>query len=205
MNLLNKFWNTSARPDGRLGRLNLRFMNIAHTPMARWNLSLIAWQPAWTVLDVGCGGGRNLARLLRLCPKGKVYGIDISEDSVTYSRRKNSHAIKNGRCVVELGSADAMPFTDAMFDVVTAYETVYFWPDLPLAFAEVGRVLKPGATFTFSYGLKTDTAMRYWEEQVEAMHLLPVEEIKSLLTAAGFSHIHTTAKGKATINFRAIH
>ncbi|MBP3228902.1 MAG: methyltransferase domain-containing protein [Bacteroidaceae bacterium] len=137
-------------------------------------------------------------------PRRKSFGIDIAEDSVAYSRRKNRCAIESGRCFVEQGSADALPFEATMFDVVTAYETVYFWPDLPRAFAEVARVLKPGGTFTFSYGLKTDAAMRYWEEQVKAMHLLPTEEITVLLTTAGFINIQTATKGAASINFRAV-
>ena len=59
MGKLNEFWNTNARPDGRLGRLALRMMNVTHSPMAKWNLSLIDFQPRWTILDVGCGGGRK--------------------------------------------------------------------------------------------------------------------------------------------------
>lgn len=199
---LNRFWNTSARPTGWLGRLNLRFMNLAHTPNARWNLSLIDWQPQWTVLDIGCGGGKNLARILRRCSEGKVYGVDISEDSVAYSAGKNRQELGR-RCFVQQASADALPFADGMFDLVTAYETVYFWPDLPKAFAEVRRVLRPGATFTFSYGLDSDPTMHYWAESIEAMRLLPVEEIKRLLTEAGFTDMQTTQKGTASINFRA--
>ena len=38
--------------------------NLTHTPMARWNLSFIDFQPDWTILDVGCGGGKNIARML---------------------------------------------------------------------------------------------------------------------------------------------
>ena len=45
------------------------------------------------------------------------------------------------------GSVEHMNFTDASFDVVTAFETVYFWPGLPKCFQEVYRVLKPGGIF----------------------------------------------------------
>jgi len=64
MGTLSKFWNTNARPEGWMGRLALRIMNLTHTPMALWNLSLIDFQPDWTVLDVGCGGSKNIARLV---------------------------------------------------------------------------------------------------------------------------------------------
>ena len=40
-----------------------------------------------------------------------------------------------------------MPFEDNTFDIVTAFETVYFWPDIEKSFGEVKRVLKPGGMF----------------------------------------------------------
>lgn len=203
MGLLKRFWNTSARTEGWLGRMNLRFMNLVHTPMARWNLSLIEWQPRWTVLDIGCGGGRNIRRILRRCPEGEVHGVDISADSVAYASRLNRRELGR-RCFIAQASADQLPYADGKFDVVTAYETVYFWPNLPRAFTEVRRVLRPGGTFTFSYGLTTSAAMRYWEQQVEAMHLLPIADIRRLLTSAGFRDIAVTQKNDATVNVRAV-
>ena len=77
MGMFSKFWNTNARPEGWLGRFALRMMNLTHTPMAQWNLSFFDFQPDWTILDVGCGGGKNIARMLKRCPQGQVYGIDI--------------------------------------------------------------------------------------------------------------------------------
>ena len=40
-----------------------------------------------------------------------------------------------------------LPFPDGMFDLVTAVETHYYWPDLVADMREVLRVLKPGGTF----------------------------------------------------------
>lgn len=45
------------------------------------------------------------------------------------------------------GSAEQLPYSDEMFDLVTAVETVYFWPNLPDCLQEVRRVLKPGGKF----------------------------------------------------------
>ena len=59
----------------------------------------------------------------------------------------NETAIADGRCAVLQGSVADMMFADNWFDAVTAFETVYFWPDLPRCFREVWRVLKPGGTF----------------------------------------------------------
>jgi hypothetical protein len=43
----------------------LRFMNFGHAPLTNWGLSLVAFRPAMTILDIGCGGGATLKRLLK--------------------------------------------------------------------------------------------------------------------------------------------
>ena len=48
---------------------------------------------------------------------------------------------------VTLGSAEKLPYEDEKFDLVTAVETVYFWPHLPDCLKEVRRVLKQGGKF----------------------------------------------------------
>src|SRR5262249_46845662 len=47
---------------------------------------------------------------------------------------------------IELGSVAALPCADCMFDLVTAVETHYYWPDLEANLREILRVLKPGGT-----------------------------------------------------------
>ena len=200
MGKLKKFWNTNARPDGRLGRIALRMMNVTHSPMAMWNLSLIDFQPRWTILDVGCGGGKNIARMLRRSQGSTVYGIDYSEESVAMSTKVNRKHIGT-RCFITQGNVMQLPYEEAKFDLVTAYETVYFWPDLEKAFSEVHRVLKPGGVFSFSYGDERSSTMRYWATEIEAMRILPLEEIKQLLADAGFSNLKTTLKGGYSVNF----
>ena len=160
MGMISKFWSTNARPEGWLGRFALRMMNLTHTPMARWNLSFIDFHPDWTILDVGCGGGKNIARMLKLSPQGQVYGIDYSEESVAMSRKKNGKLL-GSRCFIEQGNVMDLPYETGKFDLVTAFETVYFWPDLKKSFSEVFRVLKPGGMFMFSYGLESNATMRY--------------------------------------------
>jgi SAM-dependent methyltransferase len=48
---------------------------------------------------------------------------------------------------IERASVASLPVPDAAFDVVTAVETHYYWPDLPNSLREVRRVLKPGGRF----------------------------------------------------------
>jgi len=99
------------------------------------------------ILDIGCGGGRTVHRLAVLAPGGKVIGLDYSETSVAASRDFNAKEIEAGQVRIELSSVAALPFADSTFDIVTAVETHYYWPDLPANVREILRVLKPDGTF----------------------------------------------------------
>ena len=110
------------------------------------------------VLDCGCGGGANIKTLLKLCPSGKVQGIDYSAVSVEKARKVNAGAIAAGRCTVQQASVAELPFEAEQFAVVTAFETVYFWPELAQNFKEVYRVLKPGGTFFICNEANGETA-----------------------------------------------
>ena len=73
------------------------------------------------------------------------------------SKKVNQAAIAESRCAVLQGSVADMVFANDWFDAVTAFETVYFWPDLPQCFREVYRVLKPGGTFLICNEANGDT------------------------------------------------
>jgi len=60
----------------------------------------------------------------------QVYGIDISEESVAKAKKVNVNVLDK-QVFVTLGSAEKLPYEDGKFDLVTAVETVYFWPNLP--------------------------------------------------------------------------
>lgn len=133
-------------PRGLLGRMMLSGMNLGHTSMAEWGLSQLVLPQKGNAADIGCGGGYNVRRLLRRIREGRVHGVDISPVSVKKSEAVNKKDLGR-RCEIHQGSADALPFPDGSLDLVTAFETVYFWKNLPVCFREVKRVLKPGGQF----------------------------------------------------------
>lgn len=135
------------KPAGADGFKMLERMNGGHhEELALWGLSFLPVRATDRVLDIGCGGGANIARLIERAPQGSAVGVDYSPVSVQASREHNAQAVAEGRCEVMEGNASALPLPDASIDVATAFETVYYW-DLPTAFAEVKRVLKPGGHF----------------------------------------------------------
>ena len=138
------FFENTRKPVGFSGKIMVAMMNFGHSAMAAWGLHFLQLAPDAMVLDCGCGGGANIKTLLKLCPKGKVQGIDYSAVSVEKARKVNAGAIAAGQCTVQQASVAELPFEAEQFDVVTAFETVYFWPELAQNFREVYQVLKPG-------------------------------------------------------------
>ena len=193
MGILSKIFSNTRKPEGFFGRMMVNGMNGgSHARMAEWGLSYVNLSEHADVLDIGCGGGANIARLLQRCPKGTVTGIDHSPVSVKKSSEVNAAAIVAGRCKVMEASAAALPFADGAFDLVTAFETVYFWPDIEKNFAEVKRVLVPGGQFLIvneDDGLSGNNEK--WEKMIEGMHTYTPDELQSYLIAAGFKDIRT--------------
>ena len=156
------FFENTRKPVGLGGKIMVAMMNVGHSAVARWGLQFLNAAPDAKVLDCGCGGGANMKRLLKKCPQGIVKGIDYSSVSVEKSKKVNEVAIVEGRCAVLQGSVADMMFADNWFDAVTAFETVYFWPDLPRCFHEVYRVLKPGGTFCGCFYVKGEQKRTDW-------------------------------------------
>lgn len=135
------------KPSGVLGRRVARVMNITHSALTDWGLSHVSVGRADRILDVGCGGGRTIEKLAHMAPDGHVSGLDYSSASVDVARQTNADTIAAGRVTIEQGSVAALPFADGTFDLVTAIETHYYWPNLESSMREILRVLKPGGTF----------------------------------------------------------
>jgi SAM-dependent methyltransferase len=131
------------KPDKWFGRIIARAMNKGHESMTDWGLSHVAVESRFVVLDVGCGGGRTIEKLAGIATGGTVYGIDYAEGSIAVCREHNAPLIKAGRVVIQNASVSRLPFPNDIFDLVTAIETQYYWPDVTEDMREILRVLKP--------------------------------------------------------------
>ena len=189
------FFENTRKPVGFGGKIMVAMMNFGHSAMAAWGLQFLQPAPDAMVLDCGCGGGANIKTLLKLCPKGRVQGIDYSAVSVEKARKVNARAIAAGRCNVQQASVTELPFEAEQFDVVTAFETVYFWPDLPQCFREVYRVLKPGGTLLICNESNGDTDKdKKWTEIIGGMTIYKDAELKTYLEQAGFHDVQIHKK-----------
>lgn len=178
------------KPVGELGQQILDRMNESHEMMAQWGVTHLDIKKDSKILDIGCGGGRNIQRFSQLISnEGRVVGIDYSEVSVEKSFELNKEAIERGIVNVLHGSVSEMPFYDGTFDIVTGFETIYFWPDLINDLREVNRVLKKGGIVFFcNEAVYREGEMEKYDELVELldMKIYPEEVLKESLEIAGF-------------------
>src|SRR5579859_3757904 len=182
------------KPRGWLGRFALWNMNSRHSQVTDWGLGHVCIEKQYTILDVGCGGGRTLSKLAEAAAQGKVYGIDYSEESVAASKRTNARWIDMERVEVRHGSVSQLPFQSGMFDLVTAVETHFWWSNLPADFLEIFRVLKPGGKLIVIaeiYKGANTTVAKLAEKYASrtGITLLDVNEHRALFAKAGYSEV----------------
>jgi ubiquinone/menaquinone biosynthesis C-methylase UbiE len=180
------------KPDKLVGRFFLRAMNEGHSRMTDWGLRHVAIQRQFTILDVGCGGGRTVEKLAAIAVEGQVCGVDYAEGSVVASRSQNAKLIQAGRVAIQKASVSQLPFAENKFDLVTAVETQYYWPDLIGDMREVLRVLKPGGRLIVI--AETYKGGKYDRLKWPVMWLLRsshlgVDDHRKLFLAAGYTNI----------------
>ncbi len=178
------------KPMGLGGKITVFAMNLCHRPISNWGIRFLNFPGSAHVLDCGCGGGVNIKKFLKQYPSGSVTGIDYSEISVEKARKMNRKAINNGRCEVVCASVAKMPFLEESFDLVTAFETVYFWPELLQSFREVYRVLKPNGVFMVCNECSGDNPKDdKWTKLIGGMTIYQDRELKQVMEQAGFCQV----------------
>ena len=194
------FFENTRKPVGFGGKIMVAMMNSGHSAMSDWGFGHISIPVDAAVLDCGCGGGANIKKLLVKCPKGNVKGIDYSEISVEKSRKINAKDIAAGRCDVLQASVAELPFEESGFDLVTAFEAIYFWPGLTDCFREVNRVTKPGGTFFICNESNGETSKDdKWVEKIGGMTIYTAVQIVNALKQAGFSDVEVDKNDKGWI------
>jgi ubiquinone/menaquinone biosynthesis C-methylase UbiE len=107
-------------------------------------VALTAPQPDWRVLDVATGGGHVAYTFAPLV--ARVWATDITQEMLDMVK---AEAAKRGLANLRTAyaKAEALPFEDASFDLVTCRIAPHHFDSIAAFLDEVHRVLKPGALF----------------------------------------------------------
>src|SRR3990172_5308886 len=151
---------------------------------------VVAPQPGWQVLDVGCGRGHLTMRLQELgCD---ATGVDANPQAAAV-------AVTSG---IETMRAERLGFPDGTFDLVVSVHAIEHIPPLEQTLAEMARVLKPGGRLLLIYPAEpirgifaVPTAVILHGNPFKArsihVHKLTPRKVRGLTDALGVRHLHS--------------
>jgi SAM-dependent methyltransferase len=133
------------------------------------------------VLDVGCGGGQDMIPFAS--PATACVGVDVAHASGVWGARQFAITYPDLGIHFLTAAAEHLPFADGAFDLVLCRVAIPYM-DNRRAFAEIGRVLRPGGIFV----LKTHAAAYYWRKFADGVRrrspLFSLHALRVLLTGA---------------------
>lgn len=173
-------------PRGIIGKICCIIMNVINRRMYKSVIRCLDKNKDVTILDIGFGNG-YLIEQIYIKTKGKVYGIDISEDMKWIATRRNKIGIDQGDIKLSIGDCCDLKFQDGTFDVITSINTIYFWSDTQEGMKEIYRTLKDGGVFyNVVYSKEWLKTMSYTKK---GFRFFEKENYLKYGKAAGFSEV----------------
>ena len=133
-------------PTGFGGKIATLIMNYQNRKQYQAVVENINIRESDTILDMGFGNGYLIRELSKQNPQ-KIYGIDISQDMLKTTAKKNRHKIEQEKIQLFVADVHNMPLADASIDKAYTVNTVYFLEDVHQVLVEIQRILKPGGIF----------------------------------------------------------
>lgn len=159
---------------------------MTHTPSNQdrihWTISLLNIRPDDRVLEIGFGPGFAIELISKIASKGFIAGIDHSEVMVRQACRRNARAIRDGKVMLQLGSASNLPKFDQPFDKIFTINSIHFWSEPIDCLLKLRKLLRPGGLIAVTLQPRSRSATDATTKEVG-------KEISMNLERAGFSQV----------------
>ena len=134
--LQRKFYNSTAH---EYDQIHNDQTDDEHAFAFAWMLGLIDMFEIKSILDIGCGTGKDIKKIMELRPDIKIIGIEPSEKmrEIGYQKKINRESLIDG-------DAMSLTFDDGQFDLVCVFGALHHIPSPRKAVSEMLRVSKKG-------------------------------------------------------------
>jgi ubiquinone/menaquinone biosynthesis C-methylase UbiE len=128
----------------------------------KWMLEVLPLKEGMTILDVGCGSGKQcFSYLAHLSGKADIIGGDVSESLLAKAKEENQK-LGNRITFQTLDFNQKFPFPDNKFDLASCSFAIYYAEDIPATIQEMHRILKPGG-FLFTTGPMPENKQMFYD------------------------------------------
>jgi ubiquinone/menaquinone biosynthesis C-methylase UbiE len=135
----------------------------------QWMLHLLNPQKGSTILDVGCGAGKQCFLFYKaLEGEADITGGDVNSELLEKARQENAK-IGNRIKLIDLNFNQRFPLNDDQFDLLTSCFAIYYSEDIPFTISEMHRVIKPGGRL-FTTGPMPENKRLFYDIISEATH-----------------------------------
>lgn len=122
-----------------------------HQPETEWSVHLLNVQQDDAILELGCGAGYAIERLVHQTTAKQITGVDSSSTMLRSVKKRNKEAIQSRRVDVLYGDLNKLAFPNDQFDKVFTIHTLYFWENISGTLVDIYNVLKPGGHFVITF------------------------------------------------------
>ena len=134
----------------------------------RWALRRAGLRPGMRLLDVATGTGLVAHGAVSILGEpGRVIGVDPSRGMLGEARKALAGPLVQGR-------AEALPFRDDLFDMLSMGFALRHVADLEVVFLEYRRVLRPGGRLVLLEVSRPHSPVSRWLIRVHLQHILPL-------------------------------
>ena len=175
--------------SNKYGEKIVKSMNKYHQPLhvfARQYLNIAEYK---TILDIGCGGGKSIFDMSQENKNAKLYGIDHSEESIRQAQAVNAVEIGKGRVQFEQANIFNATILPTSLDLITAFETIYFWENIEEDFKKIYEMLSENGVFCIAQECGSMKYAPRLEKKVKNLKIYTPEDIQQKLKNAGFTKV----------------